>query len=138
VLGPRSTISSRRLIRLLRNNEPRWTLTLPSLMPRMRAICLFECCSRHHDPLLRFAIARLPAHKTLRSSSNVEEHVVTFSKNLAAEMATPWDGEPELSLSQQTHCAAVYGWPRRLREWRQVIRWVCDQSSRSEAGKCTP
>ena len=63
---------------------------------------------------------------------NAEQHVATFSENLAAEMAMPWAGEPELSLSQQAHCRAVYDWPRRLREWRQLIRRLADQTNRSE------
>ena len=72
------------------------------------------------------------------SNPNAEEHVATFSENLAAELATPWAGEPELSLSQQAHCAVVYDWPRRLREWRQLIQWTCDQTNRSEAENVHP
>jgi len=70
------------------------------------------------------------------SNPNAEEHAATFSENFAAEMATPWAGEPELSISQQAHCAAVYGWPGRLHEWRQLIRWTCGQTSQSEAELC--
>ncbi|MER8677029.1 glycosyltransferase [Mesorhizobium sp. M0037] len=55
---------------------------------------------------------------------NAEEHAVTFSENLADELETPWGGQPGLSLSQQAHCAVVYDWPRRLREWRQLIQWL--------------
>ncbi|MEW6629993.1 MAG: glycosyltransferase family 4 protein, partial [Pseudomonadota bacterium] len=55
---------------------------------------------------------------------NAVEHAVTFSETLADELKTPWGGEPSLSLSQQAHCAAVYDWPRRLREWRQLIQWL--------------
>jgi glycosyltransferase involved in cell wall biosynthesis len=69
---------------------------------------------------------------------NAEEHVATFSENLAAELATPWAGEPELSLNQQAHCAVVYDWPRRLREWRQLIQLTCDQTNRSEAENVHP
>ena len=68
------------------------------------------------------------------SNPNAKEHAATFSENLAAELATPWDGEPELSQSQQAYCAAVYNWPRRLREWRRLIQWICDQKEHSEAG----
>jgi len=68
------------------------------------------------------------------SNPNAEEHIATFSENLAAELATPWSGEPELSLSQQGHCAVVYDWSRRLREWHQLIQWACDQTNQSEAG----
>ncbi|TGU53169.1 glycosyltransferase [Mesorhizobium sp. M00.F.Ca.ET.186.01.1.1] len=53
---------------------------------------------------------------------NAQEHAVTFSENLADELETPWGGQPGLSLSQQAHCAAVYDWPQRLREWRQLIQ----------------
>jgi glycosyltransferase involved in cell wall biosynthesis len=62
-------------------------------------------------------------------SSNpiAEKHATTFSENLAAEFASPWAGNPELSLSQQAYCAAVYDWPGRLREWRRLIDSVCDQ-----------
>jgi len=49
-------------------------------------------------------------------------HAETFAEQLADELAAPWGGEPGLSLSQQAHCAAVYDWPRRLREWRQLIQ----------------
>ena len=69
---------------------------------------------------------------------NVEEHVATFAENVAAELATPWAGEPELSLSQQAHCAVVYDWQRRLREWRQLIRLTCDQTNSSEAENVHP
>jgi tetratricopeptide (TPR) repeat protein len=62
---------------------------------------------------------------------DAEKHAAIFAENLATEMAAPWAGEPELSLRQQGHCAIVYDWPRRLREWRQLIRWTCDQTSRS-------
>lgn len=61
------------------------------------------------------------------SNPDAEGHVATFSETLAAELATPWAGEPELSLRQQAHCAAVYDWPRRLVEWRQLIDRTCDQ-----------
>ena len=68
------------------------------------------------------------------SNPNAEAHVATFSENLVAEMATPWGGEPELSLRQQSHCAAAYDWTQRLREWRQLIRYTCNQMDRSGAG----
>jgi glycosyltransferase involved in cell wall biosynthesis len=68
------------------------------------------------------------------SNPNAEEHVTIFSENLAAELATPWAGNPGLSLSQQAYCAAVYDWPGRLREWRQLIQWTCNQRNRSAAG----
>jgi glycosyltransferase involved in cell wall biosynthesis/tetratricopeptide (TPR) repeat protein len=58
------------------------------------------------------------------SNPNAEEHAVAFSENLADELETPWGGQLGLSLSQQAHCAAVYDWPRRLREWRQLIQWL--------------
>jgi glycosyltransferase involved in cell wall biosynthesis len=63
------------------------------------------------------------------SSPNAEEHAGVFAKTLADEFASPWVGEPGLSLSQQAHCANVYDWPRRLIEWRQLIQWTCDQRS---------
>ena len=37
-----------------------------------------------------------------------QEHVAQFAESLAAEIAMPWSGHSELSLSQQAHCAAVY------------------------------
>ena len=61
------------------------------------------------------------------SNPNAEKHVTTFSENLAAELASPWDGDLELSLRQQAHCRAVYNWPTRLREWRHLIEWACNQ-----------
>jgi glycosyltransferase involved in cell wall biosynthesis len=66
------------------------------------------------------------------STPNAEEHVKIFSENLAAELATPWSGKPELSLRQQTHCATVYDWPRRLHEWRQLIKQTCQESKRTQ------
>jgi glycosyltransferase involved in cell wall biosynthesis len=57
-----------------------------------------------------------------------QEHGITFCENLAAELASPWAGDPGLSLEQQSHCASVYNWPRRLAEWRQVIEWACKQA----------
>ena len=53
------------------------------------------------------------------SNPNAEEHAKVFSENLAAELETAWAGEPELSLAQQSHCATVYNWVRRLSEWRE-------------------
>ncbi|MER9136034.1 glycosyltransferase [Mesorhizobium sp. M0830] len=53
---------------------------------------------------------------------DAQEHAVTFAENLADELETPWGGRPGLSLSQQAHCAAVYDWPLRLHEWRQMIQ----------------
>ncbi len=72
------------------------------------------------------------------SNPNAEDHARVFSENLMAEMATPWGGEPELSLNEQAHCAVVYDWPRRLREWRQLIQLTCDQTNSSEAENVHP
>jgi glycosyltransferase involved in cell wall biosynthesis len=72
------------------------------------------------------------------SNPNAEDHARVFLENLMAEMATPWGGEPELSLNEQAHCAVVYDWPRRLREWRQLIQLTCDQTNRSEAENVHP
>ncbi len=63
--------------------------------------------------------------------SNADEHVSIFSENLAAELARPWAGNPDLSLSQQAFCAAVYNWSRCLREWRQLIERTCRNASLS-------
>jgi glycosyltransferase involved in cell wall biosynthesis len=65
--------------------------------------------------------------------ASVDEHVTKFAENLAAELATPWAGNPDASFRQQAYCAAVYNWPRCLRAWRQLIRRLCDQTKRSEA-----
>ena len=67
------------------------------------------------------------------SKPDAEEHVAIFSENLAAELAKPWDGNPELSLSQQAHCATVYDWQQRLNEWRQLIRRTYDQTRSAPA-----
>jgi glycosyltransferase involved in cell wall biosynthesis/LPS sulfotransferase NodH len=64
---------------------------------------------------------------------NAEEHAAVFAENLAAELAAPWLGEPELSMREQAHCTATYDWPRRLREWRELIIGACDQRPRPEA-----
>ena len=48
-------------------------------------------------------------------------HAAAFATILAEELQTPWMGQPEQSIAQQQHCAAVYDWPRRLDEWRQLI-----------------
>ena len=61
------------------------------------------------------------------SNPNVGEHVTIFSENLAAELASPWDGEFGLSLGQQMHCKAIYNWPRRVGEWRQFIEAACSR-----------
>ncbi len=66
---------------------------------------------------------------------DAHEQAATFSEILADEMTTPWAGSPELSLTQQSHCAAVYSWPRRLREWQLLIRSVCDPTSRAETAR---
>ena len=63
------------------------------------------------------------------SNPNAEDHARVFSENLMAEMATPWGGEPELSLRQQSHCATVYDWRCRADEWRRLIDFICDQKS---------
>lgn len=56
------------------------------------------------------------------SNPEPRDHAAVFAENLAAELAAPWAGKPELSLSQQAHCAAVYDWPRRQGEWLHLIR----------------
>jgi glycosyltransferase involved in cell wall biosynthesis len=63
-----------------------------------------------------------------------QEHVITFCENLAAELENPWADQPGLSLQQQSHCASVYNWPGRLREWRQLIGWACNQTKRTKVG----
>jgi len=55
------------------------------------------------------------------SHPNDEAHVAAFSEHLAAELAMPWAGNPDQSISQQRHCAEVYNWTLRLSEWRQLI-----------------
>src|SRR5262249_38882216 len=52
------------------------------------------------------------------SNPRADEHAVRFSEILSDELATPWGGQFGLALCQQAHCAAVYGWQRRLDEWR--------------------
>ena len=47
------------------------------------------------------------------SNPNEEAHIAAFSENLAAELAMPWQGNPDLSLSQQAYCATAYDWPMR-------------------------
>jgi glycosyltransferase involved in cell wall biosynthesis len=69
------------------------------------------------------------------SVADYEEHVHVFSQNLAAELARPWAGDPELSLSQQAHCAVVYDWPRRLSEWRELIEQTRNPSPRRAASQ---
>jgi glycosyltransferase involved in cell wall biosynthesis len=54
-------------------------------------------------------------------------HADVFANALESELATPWAGEPGLSLAQQEHCAAVYDWPRRLVQWRQLIGSLCSR-----------
>jgi len=67
------------------------------------------------------------------SNPNEEDHVAAFCENLAAELAIPWAGNPNLSLSQQAYCATAYDWPTRLLEWRQLIRRLCDQTGAAPA-----
>ena len=59
-------------------------------------------------------------------------HAADFAEVLANEIARPWAGEPELSLEQQRHCAAVYDWRRRTEEWRRLIDSVADRAGRRE------
>jgi len=65
------------------------------------------------------------------SPPDAQEHAAIFSENLAAELAVPWAGAPELSLSQQAYCGEVYDWSQRLREWRHLIHWICSHADRS-------
>jgi glycosyltransferase involved in cell wall biosynthesis len=67
------------------------------------------------------------------SNTDSVEHAAIFSEILASEFVSPWSGEPELSLSQQSYCTAVYDWPQRLVEWQQLIQWACDQESSMSA-----
>jgi hypothetical protein len=69
------------------------------------------------------------------SNPNEEAHIAAFSENLAAEFATPWAGNPDLSLSQQAYCATAYDWPTRLLEWRQLIGRLCDQTTFAPASR---
>ena len=71
------------------------------------------------------------------SNPNEEEHAIVFSEILAAELATPWAASPELSLAQQRHCAAIYDWPSRLNDWRELIRSVCRQPGQRGAMRTT-
>lgn len=50
-----------------------------------------------------------------------KKHAEILSDILAMELSRPWGGSPELSLSQQGHCAAVYDWHHRANEWRRFI-----------------
>jgi LPS sulfotransferase NodH/glycosyltransferase involved in cell wall biosynthesis len=61
------------------------------------------------------------------SSPDAEDHAFIFSENLRSEMVTPWGGQAQLSLRQQAHCAAVYDWPNRLRDWKQLIELTCER-----------
>ena len=53
--------------------------------------------------------------------ADAARHAATFADVLVSEMAAPWGADPGLSLAQQRHCVAVYDWPRRLVQWRQLI-----------------
>jgi glycosyltransferase involved in cell wall biosynthesis len=66
-----------------------------------------------------------------------DAHVTIFSENLASELANPWAGSPELSFLQQHHCTATYDWPRRLHEWRELIRSVGNHADRRAALELT-
>ena len=66
------------------------------------------------------------------SKPDAEEHVAVFSENLATELATPWGGNADQSITQQTHCAEVYDWTRRLNEWRQLINGLVIKALASE------
>jgi glycosyltransferase involved in cell wall biosynthesis len=59
-----------------------------------------------------------------------QEHAAQFAENLAAEIAMPWSGHSELSLSQQAHCAAVYSWPKRIAEWKELIETIASQTAK--------
>lgn len=50
-----------------------------------------------------------------------DAHAALFAKVLAAELADPWEGEQELAVAQQAHCAAVHGWEGRIRGWKRLI-----------------
>ncbi|MET0258480.1 MAG: FkbM family methyltransferase [Methylobacterium sp.] len=54
-------------------------------------------------------------------SPDPAHHATLFGAALAQEFADPWDGHPGDALAQQTHCAAVFAWDRRLGDWRRLI-----------------
>jgi glycosyltransferase involved in cell wall biosynthesis len=55
------------------------------------------------------------------SDRDDRRHAEIFSRVLANELANPWGNKIELSAAQQDHCAAVYGWDRRIQEWQALI-----------------
>ena len=69
--------------------------------------------------------------RTYPSNPNDEEHVATFSENFATELSDPVGRQSGPIAESTSHCAAVYNWPQRLREWRQLIQWICNQTDGS-------
>jgi glycosyltransferase involved in cell wall biosynthesis len=65
------------------------------------------------------------------SNPDADAHAAALAEVLADEMTGPWSGEPELSTAQQRHCAAVYDWDHRTREWRRLIDSVCEKKARA-------
>ncbi len=59
-------------------------------------------------------------------------HALAFAEIMASELESPWAGDESLALAQQQHCAAVYDWPRRLEEWRQLIDTACSLAARTD------
>jgi glycosyltransferase involved in cell wall biosynthesis/tetratricopeptide (TPR) repeat protein len=60
-------------------------------------------------------------------------HAALFADALRHELSRPWAGAPEVAVTQQRHCAAVYDWRSRVGEWRQLIGTVSGRSGRLRA-----
>jgi glycosyltransferase involved in cell wall biosynthesis len=68
-----------------------------------------------------------------------EKHAEILAEILNMELRRPWDGSPELSLSQQLHCAAVYDWDRRANDWRGFIASItCVNNKASGKNRSAP
>jgi glycosyltransferase involved in cell wall biosynthesis len=100
-------------------------LTYPSTFPETSCLSVIEAMAtgcRVVAPYLGALPETTAGYARLYSSrADEDEHAAAFSRVLAAELANPWNGDPELVADQQRHCGAIYGWARREHEWRQLV-----------------
>lgn len=58
-----------------------------------------------------------------------QAHAAAFAATLAEELQNPWNGQPELAIAQQRHCASHYDWDVRIEEWRRLIDTACSHAT---------
>jgi glycosyltransferase involved in cell wall biosynthesis len=63
------------------------------------------------------------------STTDREARVAAFARELANEFRNPWGGRPSMASAEQGYAREVYGWPRCIDAWRQLIARLTDRQA---------